>query len=213
MAKKIENPTLDVVLPKTYNTITLQQYVEFQCAKTDVTKAMAATGKSRSEIEGMLFQTIDYINELFYDACDIGTPTHQQTFSVKSMHLGFIPDLDSLSFREYVDLDALSKQIWTSDGINYRELPRLMAILFRPIDAKFGKFYTLKPYNSEEIPKYIEYINQLTMDRVNGALVFFSTIENELLLNSQAYSLKQMRMMMTENLPHQVDWIDGIGIT
>jgi hypothetical protein len=204
---------MEVSLPKNYNTITLKQYVEFMCANTDVTKAMIATGKSRAEVESMLYQTIDFINESFYDACEVGTPKHEQTFGAGGMHIGFVPDINSLSFGEFVDLDALSNQVWTSEGINFKELPRLMAILFRPIEAKVGKFYTLKPYSSDAIPTYIDYINQMTMDRVNGALVFFSTIERESLLNSQASSLKQMRMMMMETFPHQVDLIDGDGIT
>lgn len=204
---------MEVSLPKNYNTITLKQYVDFMCAKTDVTKAMVATGKTREEVESMLFQTIDFINETFYDACEVGTPRHEQTFGAGGMHIGFIPDLNSLSFREFVDLDALSNQVWTSEGVNFKELPRLMAILFRPIEAKVGKYYTLKPYSADSIPTYIDYINQMTMDRVNGALVFFSTIERESLLNSQAYSLKQMRMMMMETSQLQADLIDGDGIT
>jgi hypothetical protein len=204
---------IEVSLPKTYDTITLKQYVDFMCAKTDVTKAMVATGKTRAEVESMLYQTIDFINESFYDACEKGTPRHEQTFGAGGMHIGFIPDLNSLSFREFVDLDALSQQVWTKDGVDFKELPRLMAILFRPIEAKVGKFYTLKPYSGDSIPTYIDYINQMTMDRVNGALVFFSTIERESLLNSQAYSLKQMRMMMMETSQLQADLIDGDGIT
>ena len=204
---------MEVSLPKNYNSITLKQYVDFMCAKTDINKAMIATGKTRAEVESMLFQTIDFINESFYDACEVGTPRHEQTFGAGGMHIGFVPDINSLSFREFVDLDAMSNQVWTKEGVNFKELPRLMAILFRPIEAKVGKFYTLKPYSGDAIPTYIEYINQMTMDRVNGALVFFSTIERESLLNSQACSLKQMRMMMMETFPHQVDLIDGDGIT
>lgn len=204
---------MQVSLPKTYDTITLKQYVDFNCAKTDITKAMIATGSTRAEVESMLFQTIDYINESFYDACEVGTPRHEQTFATGGMHIGFVPDINSLSFGEFVDLDALSNQVWTKEGINYKELPRLMAILFRPIEAKVGKHYTLKPYSSDSIPTYIDYINQMTMDRVNGALVFFSTIERESLLNSQVSSLHQMRMMMMETSAHQADWIDGDGIT
>ena len=204
---------MEVSLPKNYNTITLKQYVDFMCAKTDVSKAMIATGKTRKEVESMLYQTIDFINESFYDACEVGTPKHEQTFGAGGMHIGFVPDINSLSFGEFVDLDALSNQVWTSEGVNFKELPRLMAILFRPIEAKVGKFYTLKPYSADSIPTYIDYINQMTMDRVNGALVFFSTIERESLLNSQVSSLKQMRMMMMETFPHQADLIDGDGIT
>ena len=204
---------MQVSLPKTYDTITLKQYVDFMCAKTDITKAMIATGSTRAEVESMLFQTIDYINESFYDACEVGTPRHEQTFSAGGMHIGFVPDINALSFGEFVDLDALSKQVWAKDEVNYKELPRLMSILFRPIEAKVGKHYTLKAYSADSIPSYIDYINQMTMDRVNGALVFFSTIERESLLNSQVSSLRQMRMMMMETSAHQADWIDGDGIT
>ncbi len=210
---KVENPMMEVSIPKDYNGIKLKQFVDFMTAKSDISKAMIATGKTRDEVESMQFQTIDFINEAFFDACQVGRPKHEQTFSVAGMHLGFIPDINSLSFREFVDLDAFSKEIWHKDEINYKEFPRLMSILFRPIEAKVGNLYTIKPYNTDAIPTYLDYINEMTMDRVNGALVFFSTIERELLLNSQVYSLQQMKKMMMETFEIQQDLIDMDGIT
>jgi hypothetical protein len=74
-----------------------------------------------------------------------------------------------------------------------------------------GKYYTLREYDSDQVKTYIEEINELTMDRVSGALVFFSIIENELASNSLEF-LEEMKTKMEMELTRlQADSPDGVG--
>jgi hypothetical protein len=196
--KKIENARIEVDVPINYNSITLRKFIAYMNAKSDIDQCIAITGLSRKQVEGFMYNTIYTINDMFQDALMTGTPKHEHTFFINQMHLGFIPDLNSLTFREYVDLDVLAGQIWKGEEVNYKELPRLLAILFRPVEMKVKNKYTIKPYVTDEIDTYIDNIYDMTMDRVNGSLVFFSTIEKELLLNSQVSSLQSLKKMMTE---------------
>ena len=164
---------IEINLPKTYDRITLQTFCDFHNAKTDIKRMMVITGKTKDQCEQMQFNTIDTIITMFEEAMEVGTPKHQNQFNVGAMKLGFIPDMNGLSFREYVDLDALSKTIWKEGEVNYTELPRLMSILFRPVVASVGEHYTIAKYDSSKINDYLPYIKQMTMDRINGALVFF----------------------------------------
>ena len=193
-------------IPKTIADVTVEQYVQFNTAKTDLARAAFATGKKTKDIEGLTFHAIDTIVNLFEEVCDQTTAKHEQTFTVGAMRLGFIPDLNSMTMREHVDLEMLSQAVWTKDnGINFKELPRLLAVLFRPVKRKLGIHYELQPYDAGKTNEYMFFINQMTVDRVNGALVFFSSIVKELHNNSQAYLLQQMKKKMEETLELQLD--------
>jgi hypothetical protein len=192
-------------IPQRISDVTVQQFVAFHTLKTDVARAAVATGKKTSEVEGLTFHAIDTIITLFEEVCEQKTAKHEQTFTVGAMRLGFIPDLNSMTFREYVDLEMLSQAVWTKDGINYKELPRLLAILFRPVKRKLGVHYELEDYDAGKIERYIYFINQITLDRVNGALVFFSNVVRELYNSSQVYLMQQMKAKMTEAAQLQVD--------
>jgi hypothetical protein len=196
---------IEINLPQTYDRITLQTFCDFHNAKTDIKRIMVITGKTKDQCEQMQFNTIDTIITMFEDAMEKGTPKHQNQFIVGSTKLGFIPDLNGLTFREYVDLDALSKTIWKEGEVNYSELPRLMSILFRPVIASVGDKYTIQKYDSGKINDYIKSIMMMTMDRVNGALVFFSTIGNELHNNIQVSLLRQMKTKMMDIYQLQVE--------
>jgi hypothetical protein len=198
-------------IPADSSQITVKQFVAFHLAKTDVERAMIAANAKRKDIEALkLDAVLDLIN-LFEDSMKTGAARHEQTFFVNKKRLGFIPDFNELSFKEHVELDTYAQAIFTKDGQNYKELPNLLAVLFRPVHHILGKYYTLREYDSDQVKTYIEEINELTMDRVSGALVFFSTIENELASNSLEF-LEEMREKMTTELTRlQADSPDGVG--
>jgi hypothetical protein len=186
-------------IPADSSQITVKQFVAFHLAKTDIERAMIAANAKRKDIEALkLDAVLDLIN-LFEDSMKTGAARHEQTFFVNKKRLGFIPDFNELSFKEHVELDTYAQAIFTKDGQNYKELPNLLAVLFRPVHHILGKYYTLREYDSDQVKTYIEEINELTMDRVSGALVFFSTIENELANNSLEF-LEEMREKMTTEL-------------
>jgi len=198
-------------IPADSSQITVKQFVAFHLAKTDIERAMIAANAKRKDVEALkLDAVLDLIN-LFEDSMKTGAARHEQTFFVNKKRLGFIPDFNELSFKEHVELDTYAQAIFTKDGQNYKELPNLLAVLFRPVHHILGKYYTLREYDSDQVKTYIDEINELTMDRVSGALVFFSTIESELASNSLEF-LEEMREKMTTELTRlQADSQDGVG--
>jgi hypothetical protein len=198
-------------IPADSSQITVKQFVAFHLAKTDVERAMIAANAKRKDVEALkLDAVLDLIN-LFEDSMKTGAARHEQTFFVNKKRLGFIPDFNELSFKEHVELDTYAQAIFTKDGQNYKELPNLLAVLFRPVHHILGKYYTLREYDSDQVKTYIDDINELTMDRVSGALVFFSTIASELANNSLEF-LEEMREKMTTELTRlQADSPDGVG--
>jgi hypothetical protein len=187
-------------IPKTLDQITLGQYVAFMSAKTEQAKAAIATGKKLKEVEFLTWHALQTINELFEEVCEQPMARHQGTFVVGEMRLGFVPDINSITFREHVDLDILAQSIWPADGgeVQYNNLPKLMAVLFRPVAERLGVTYRVKPYDAGKVEQYMEYIMAMPMDRVNGSLVFFSSIANELLMISREYLAAKLRARMEE---------------
>lgn len=191
-------------LPRDYGDITLRQMVAFMEAKTQVQQLMAITGFPQLHVIDFKQKEADLIIESFTTASNIGTPRHEQTFLVEGMRLGFIPDLDALSLREYIDLDSYAKEIWKGDStINYKYFPDLLCILFRPVNSMLGEYYDIDPYNVDRLPRYKRYVESMTMDRVNGAMVFFSSFLNDLIVSSLDYLEAEMKMKM-ETIQHQV---------
>jgi hypothetical protein len=171
---------ITITIPKNNAGITLQKFVAYQSGRNEIERVMAATGQSRRVIEGFKMSTLTELINTFENAIKIGVPMHKQTVVINGVRLGFIPDLNDLTLREHIDLDSYAQEIWTKDGNDYTNLPKLMAILFRPVTDILGSYYRIEPYDSERVRSYIDVVNLLTMDKVNGALVFFSTIVSEL---------------------------------
>lgn len=114
----------------------------------------------------------------------------QHRFKIKNIEFGFIPNLDKMTFAEYTDL-----QNYANDAEN---LHRLMAILFRPIYKKDGERYSIMPYNGTE--EYAQIMLHTPMNIVNGALVFFWNLTNELSSSTQRYLTEELLREMTPKI-------------
>jgi hypothetical protein len=187
---------MKLFIPVSAEQITLKRFVDYHTANDNVERVMIAVNKSREYCEGLKVETVQTVIDLFEAACLTGKETHTPTVTIEGVKLGFIPDLNSMTFREHVDLDQLSKSIWLENGtVDYKNLPQLMAILYRPVTEQVGEYYNISKYDSDNVKKYMKAVNGLTMDRVQGGLLFFSTIAAEL-VNNSLQSLD--RMLKTE---------------
>lgn len=173
-----------VYTPTHPSQIRLQQYVDFKTAANEVDKCIVASGCTRKQVMGFTPQTIEVINGQFQDAADKAPREVIRHIKlrkmIRSVRLSFIPNLESMTLAEHVDMDELSRLVFR-DG-KFEHLPKLMAILYRPMTARLGKWYRLQEYDSEK-NAHEPYIGMMTMEQVNSALLFFSTIRNELLRN------------------------------
>jgi hypothetical protein len=193
---------MKLFIPVSAEQITLKRFVDYHTANDNVERVMIAVNKSREYCEGLKVETVQTVIDLFEAACLTGKETHTPTVTIEGVKLGFIPDLNSMTFREHVDLDQLSKSIWLENGtVDYKNLPQLMAILYRPVTEQVGEYYNISKYDSDNVKKYMKAVNGLTMDRVQGGLLFFSTIAAEL-VNNSLESLDKMLMKEIREITH-----------
>ena len=166
-------------IPTSLNEITLAQYQEFAKleANLDKTKDTAIQLKlveifckvPEVVVRNMKATDIAEICEIINTMFDT---EHQliNRFRLKGIDYGFIPELDDMSFGEYMDLDT-----FISDNDN---LHRAVNVLFRPIEHKRGNRYKIKDYN----PDTSEIAKDFPLDAVLGAIVFFYSLGKDLSL-------------------------------
>ena len=118
------------------------------------------------------------------------------------VEFGMIPDLNNISFGEYIDLDR-----YIGD---WKQMHKAMAILFRPITAKKGEFYEIEDY--EGSAKYAGYMQYMPANVALGALVFFYRLGMKLSKHTMDSSLKQMTEEQLQQVESKFLEANGVGI-
>ena len=93
----------------------------------------------------------------------------KRIIEINGVEYGFHPDLDSISLGEYADIEQFIK-----NGID-KQLPELMAVLYRPIKLKKNDIYIIEPYDGD-IRLRAEEMKLMSAEQVQSALVFFYTL-------------------------------------
>tara|TARA_R100001163_G_scaffold11614_4_gene10607 strand:- start:2481 stop:3134 length:654 start_codon:yes stop_codon:yes gene_type:complete len=83
-------------------------------------------------------------------------------FKMGDSEFGFIPDLEEITFGEYIDLDTNIHDI--------SNIHKAMAVLYRPIKQKQGKKYIIHEYKGD---LFHEAMLDMPMDAVVSSNVFF----------------------------------------
>ena len=106
-----------------------------------------------------------HLNEIFK-----AKPKFQATFKIENTEFGFIPNLEDMSFGEYIDLESNISSVDT--------FHKAMAVMYRPITKKVKDRYEIFEYvGSDEFSDVMKYA---PLDVVLGATVFFSTLGSDL---------------------------------
>ena len=91
----------------------------------------------------------------------------KKIIKINDVEYAFHPDLDSISLGEYADIEQFIK-----NGID-KNLPELMAVLYRPIKIKKSDtLYIIEPYDGD-IRLRAEEMKQMSAAQVQSALFFF----------------------------------------
>ena len=113
-----------------------------------------------------LNELVGHFTQLFSEK-----PKFQPTFKIKDMEFGFIPELEEITFGEYVDLE--------SSLSNWQTFHKAMAVLYRPIKKRKGDKYEIAEYNPNQDMQ--ELMRFAPLDVCIAASLFFWNLGNELL--------------------------------
>lgn len=136
------------------------------------------------------------------------TVAFEPLFKIKDVQFGFIPNLDEISTGEYIDLKKY-QPTYDKEGrmTNMDTMHNFMAILFRPVK----KLDTLDNYtiiNYKGTQQYAEIMKKMPLSIVNGALVFFWNLADEL----SSFTLKYMSRELQKERKRLITSRNGAGI-
>ena len=90
----------------------------------------------------------------------------KKVFEIDGVEYAMHPDLSEITLGEYADIETFIKE-----GLE-KNMPELMAVLFRPIKEKNGSAYTIAAYDGD-ITIRAEEMKKMSAEQVQSALVFF----------------------------------------
>lgn len=110
---------------------------------------------------------------------------------IEGKEYGFHPKLDDITLGEYADVETM-----IVDGLE-KNLPELMAVLYRPITEKKNDKYTIEPYDGD-ITIRAEKMRKMSAQEVQNAMVFFWTFATNLLKIMPSFLLERVKKSLKE---------------
>ena len=125
---------------------------------------------------------------------------------------GFIPNLDKMSFGEYIDLES-----YITDWDN---MHKAMAVMYRPIIAGKRHLYEIEPYEGTE--RWADIMKDAPVNVAMGALVFFYRLGsklsrytmNSLLVEEEKKGNTALKEVLAENgvgISQYMDLLEGMS--
>ena len=115
----------------------------------------------------------------------------KRIIEIDGVEYGFHPDLNSISLGEYADLETFIK-----GGIE-KNLPEVMAVLYRPVKLKKNDIYIIDAYDGD-IRLRTEEMKKMSAEQVQSALVFFYTLGKELSEILPLYLMERLKETKTQ---------------
>jgi hypothetical protein len=207
---------LEINVPSSLSEIPLKHYQDFLKVQADsndeefVAQKMIEIfcGISLKDVVKMkltsLNELIAHFTQLFSEK-----PKFQNRFKIQSeegeIEFGFIPELEQISFGEYVDLE--------SHLTNWDSYHKAMAVMYRPIIKTRKDKYDVLPYEPNK--DFQELMKFAPLDVVIASSVFFWNLGNELLQATLSYLENEMKknQKLTATFQKQLNLQnDGDGI-
>jgi hypothetical protein len=167
-----------VILPESARELTIEQYQKFLKVEGDQTFTMLKALEIFANIPlkvayAMKAEDVLVIaNDILVMVSDKHPLTRRLSF--RGREYGFVPNLEEMSFGEYIDLDT-----YLSD---MEMLHKTVGVLYRPITKEKGDLYEVEPYNGTD--GYSDF----PLDVALGATLFFYRLSNKLLKSTPTSS-------------------------
>ncbi len=176
---------MTITIPENISDITLGQFLRYnELTERDDLDQLNFERRKLSIFTGIPFKDTIHIKRADFDRLlnkiDAAINTDVEftnTFTMHGIEFGFLPDFDKITIGEFADL--------SKHGLDADALHRVMAVLFRPIITRKGSSYTIMPYDGTD--EYAEMMKDMPLTCVNGSLVFFYSLANELQKATQKY--------------------------
>ena len=181
----------EVIVPTEWKDITIAEYQRYlQIAKTKRKTRDDEIISMFCKIDKKLIKKLQLKHKkLLVDKINKFVNSKNETIlekriKFKGKQYGFIPNLSKITTGEFVDIEEYGKDI-------NKNLHRIMSVLYREIDRESGSFYSVKPYDPDELE--IDKFKELPMSTTLSAIDFFFHLGKNLLEDLNNYSMQVMR--------------------
>lgn len=128
-------------------------------------------------------------------------PKFEPTFKIENVEFGFIPNIENITFGEYVDAEAYWDKV--------EDWHKGMAVLFRPITEKKGDKYQIFEYKGSS--EFSDAMRYAPMSVVISTRLFFWSLGAELLTATLDYLEKELETKELETLAKELN-LSGGGV-
>ena len=180
-----------ILIPESARELTVEQYQKFLKVEGDETFTMLKALELFANIPlkvayAMKADDILSISTDIFTMISVKHPLVKR-LSFRGKEYGFVPNLEEMSFGEYIDLDN-----YLSD---MQSLHKTIGVLYRPITIEKGGLYEIEPYNGTD--GYSDF----PLDVALGATLFFYRLSNRLLKDSQTSLEEETTNNLTSQPP------------
>jgi hypothetical protein len=195
-----------IKVPSTLEEITVKQYSEFVKIQSNnqddefIAMKMVSIfcNMELSEVSKISYSSIidivQHLNTLFTQKNEL-----VRRFTLGGVEFGFIPNLENISFGEYVDLEA--------NLTSFETMHKAMAVMYRPIVREQKNRYDIQSYESSA--NFAEVMEFAPISIALGAQVFFWNLGKELLQATMDYLEKTMSKKQKATLAKQLNLANG----
>lgn len=195
---------VEITIPDSLSEVTLDQYQRYlkiqdnnQDEKFLASKMIEIfCGVKLSDTLKMKYADVDGICNILVDMFN-EKPQLVTKFKMKGVEYGFIPKLDDISLGEYIDLDAFLG--------DWENMHRAMAVLYRPIENKYGDKYSIKDYEAGDG----EVMKDMPLEAVISSIIFFYHLGIDLSQAMMNYLEEQEETSLVQYLNSEAS---GVGI-
>lgn len=142
---------------------------------------------------------VQHFNQLFS-----GKQNFEHRFKIGDLEFGFVPNLETISWGEYIDIER--------NLTSWDTMHKAMAAMYRPITKRKKEKYEIEEYNGTAT--YAEVMKYAPLSVVFGASVFFWTLGSELLTALMDYLEKETEKMDLTTIQNKLNLeSNGVGIS
>ena len=168
---------LEINEPTKMQDITLEQYQKFlkECTDESLSEEKIAIKMLEIFCGLPINNTLKLRMSDVFKVCEqINTALNEKPplisrWKFDKLEFGFIPQLDDMTFGEYVDVDTYI--------VDWENMHKAMAVLYRPVLQKYKGSYEIEEYKGDT---YWDLMKQMPLNLVMGCMLFFWNLERDL---------------------------------
>jgi hypothetical protein len=181
MKLKIPTKPSDVTLEQVQKVLLIDKMEDMDEFAKKVHSVAVMCRRTPHEIGQVVLEDLDRIyDNIFAMINKPGDEQLRRYLKYLGREYAFIEDVRDMETGAFIDIDQMTQQDKYAENLH-----KIMAVLYRPVDAKLGDRYRLKSYVKED-PKEREqrqaiFLQEMTYDVVKGAAGFFLLVTQKCL--------------------------------